>query len=77
MLHVGGHVEHHGEGEMSVDLFFEHGDHVESVPHGIEGQDFGEFLETGALLCPDFLVALRAGVHVVTFKHVDHSDLSQ
>ena len=34
VLHVGGHVEPEREGEVRVDLLFEHGQHVEGVPKG-------------------------------------------
>ena len=45
-LHISGHVQSHGEGKVCVDLLFEHGEHVECVPHRVETQDARELLET-------------------------------
>ena len=47
-LHITGHVESHGEREVSVDFLLEHRQHVERVPHRVEAQDTREFLEA----CP-------------------------
>ena len=58
LLHVRGHVQPKGEGEVSVDLLLEHGQHVEGVAHRVEGDDAGQALEAGAFFCANFFLAL-------------------
>ena len=77
VLHVGGHVQAEGKGEMGVHLLLHHGDHVKAVPHGVKCKNIGQGFEASTFLSPYFGAALGAGVHVVAFQHVLHTHLLQ
>lgn len=44
-FHIARHVQSQWERKVCVDFFFQHGQHVERVSHGVEAQNVRQLLE--------------------------------